>query len=1165
VHLTELLVNPSMVSTFRGFREARIFIIDGGGCRRVMTRLTRVVFAVIAVVLLAAGVASAQSATYQATETIPVPPASDYAGSGGGDGWAVALSSSEVFNVFHHSSTLNVACHYQSDASPCWGPDEITDSDGGSFSTSGQPGLWFDQVNGDLYVYATRNSDSTAGVVCIDTADAAVESDPFCGFTALTNSGQAPQSSSGISQVSDPVLVAGKWYAFNFDDGATPTDGANQLLCFDTSTLQACSGQPYSVPVGSGEDDDTSYPPPAVSAIGDHIIVPITIAGSPELGCFDGATGSACSGTWPVSTSSQYAPSSDGAAYPYLSASGTITGLCLPTGSDPCYDLSGNSIATPPNMTTTIGATSGWNGPGLTIGPRVYVPDGNLNQVDCYDYSTQDSCANFPDQLSNLSLLYTVNPDPQRPTCIWVNSDNGSEQIQNLDAYTGGACGEGPVRVLASSLVAPSAQCVPYSYSKIQVLDPSPSSYSSGSVQFEDGDGNPIPGAATAALDQTGSASLAGLSLNTVTGLPQFLITLQTGAQAPQEVQVQLTWTGLADQACEGGSQTVTGTPSGPGTGSGSGAGSGSGVPQSLDRAWPSHGLGYGFANESLFTYENAADLNLGDILTVPGLRNEFTDFDKFAAGAGELTELEILGQDIEETNGLCVGEALSAGRFDGGTDVLAAPSRGRTAPEWAGADGDPMKLPAPSHSASSAYDEQLLRLLADDHLAQWSVQYDDSLFDQHYAYAVPTVGFQRLKAQLISVMASGRDGYGSLSGPSNGFALLDIESYNNGPPSALGHELLAYSLALLSDGGLDIGVVDSNFPDRHYDILVHPNGTWTYDAPYRYRDFSDVYSMSGAPGYHVGLLAAFPLFQPSGLQLNPSELPSGTASGAIANLRPGTAARAISAGNGGTNRADPLAADTGAMRAGSLIDLGTGTARMTLTGANPGITVRSADDLLTAAGMKSRGAVDVSVEPASGTIAASGARTALAVTRPSVSVTATGAGSLTLAADGKIVTKSDHGQLTLAAITSYDGVRHVATLFDGKGPRDGGKTFSAVQVHAAERAAAAQLRILPRVRASSNGLVRAGVRCVGKARTRCRGVLELEMVRRHGAMTHVVELGKANYAVKGRSAGTARIKLNLLARRRAVAARRVDIVAVPTQGAGSTRVLRSTQLRVLR
>ena len=91
----------------------------------------------------------------------------------------------------------------------------------------------------------------------------------------------------------------------------------------------------------------------------------------------------------------------------------------------------------------------------MTIGARVYVPDGNTDHVDCYDYVASASCANFPKQLLNLGLLYTVNPDPQRPTCIWVNSDDGSAQIQNFDAYTGGACGQGPIRVLAAEHRAP--------------------------------------------------------------------------------------------------------------------------------------------------------------------------------------------------------------------------------------------------------------------------------------------------------------------------------------------------------------------------------------------------------------------------------------------------------------------------------------------------------------------------------------------------------------------------------------------------------------------------------------------------------------------------------------------------------------------------------------
>src|SRR5690242_4409063 len=62
---------------------------------------------------------AASTTTYTGTQTIPVPPESSYSGSAGGDGWAVALSSTEVFNVFHHDSSLVVACHLQSDASEC--------------------------------------------------------------------------------------------------------------------------------------------------------------------------------------------------------------------------------------------------------------------------------------------------------------------------------------------------------------------------------------------------------------------------------------------------------------------------------------------------------------------------------------------------------------------------------------------------------------------------------------------------------------------------------------------------------------------------------------------------------------------------------------------------------------------------------------------------------------------------------------------------------------------------------------------------------------------------------------------------------------------------------------------------------------------------------------
>jgi len=51
-------------------------------------------------------------------------------------------------------------------------------------------------------------------------------------------------------------------------------------------------------------------------------------------------------------------------------------------------------------------------------------------------------------------------------------------------------------------------------------------------------------------LDATGTASLAGLNLNTANGLPQFLITLNGAGSRPKSVTVKLTWTATYDPSC---------------------------------------------------------------------------------------------------------------------------------------------------------------------------------------------------------------------------------------------------------------------------------------------------------------------------------------------------------------------------------------------------------------------------------------------------------------------------------------------------------------------------------------------------------------------------------------------------------------------------------------
>ncbi len=503
--------------------------------------------------------AVAATATYTATETVPVPPASNFHGSGGGDGWAVALSETRVYNVFHHQYYIGVACHLQSNAEPCEGwPKSVTEPNTGTgFHTAAQPGLHFDQGTGKLYVYATRESDNTAGVVCIDTES--TEADPFCGFTELTGHGEAPFTTyDAISGASAPMLIGSRWYSFNYVTGKQNGD-ENTLMCFDVSTATPCAGEPYQVAIGTGEVSTDSWPPSGeTAAIDGKAIIPLNIEGSSYLACFDDATQSSCGGKWPIHLSFPYT-SDYGAPFPLMDASGTTIGLCLPTGTDQCFNLEGEEAETPAKMPAAIDESSGWDGASFVLGPRVYTPNGDFDEVDCFDYATEEGCPNFPKSLPNLGLLYTVNADPQRPTCIWVNSDDGSEQIQNFDAYTGGACGEGTIRVLASQFVVPQPQCTPANYVSLQVLRPEPSTYTTGTVAFDDGDGNPIAGLNPITLDATGTAALAGLPLNTPTGLPQFLFTLE-GEQGPVgEVEVKLTWEGNYEETCVGGGTHVVG------------------------------------------------------------------------------------------------------------------------------------------------------------------------------------------------------------------------------------------------------------------------------------------------------------------------------------------------------------------------------------------------------------------------------------------------------------------------------------------------------------------------------------------------------------------------------------------------------------------------------
>ncbi len=509
--------------------------------------------------LLPAVEASAATVTYQAVTTIAPPPPSQFQGAGGGDGWGLAFMPTEVFNVFHHQPTLQVECHLDADASQCTSnsypltiTDDLTDSFAGdNFAVSAQPAVWIDQTTGDLYVYATAtgsNDNATAGVVCVDTSSNAP--DPFCGFTPLSAVGDAP-TQSGISAVSSGVIVGTNFYAFNYvstgaDSPAAGLGTTNTMMCFSLTTFSACADQPYAVDYGAGNDNVGSYPIPAVTTVGTDVIVPMqTDSNGATLTCFDTTTDATCTGSWPIADP-EGSPTPAGAAIPDLDASGTPIGFCLRTDAT-CFDLTGASLATPAGMASMaeLGNGSGWIGNPAVFGDRVIFAW--VDGADCYDYSTDAECANYPISLPNYGFGYTMNLDPNRPGCVWGNADDGAGQIQNFDAYTTGPCGSSGDRVLMSALIPSGSTCLPTAYTSVTILSPAASTYTGGTVQFQDSGGNDI--GSPVAIDSSGVADISALNLSAESALPQAVINLPGAPSVP--VQVEVSWQGSDATACD--------------------------------------------------------------------------------------------------------------------------------------------------------------------------------------------------------------------------------------------------------------------------------------------------------------------------------------------------------------------------------------------------------------------------------------------------------------------------------------------------------------------------------------------------------------------------------------------------------------------------------------
>ena len=416
--------------------------------------------------------------------TSAVVPQSSFGGAAGGDGWALAFTDTNVYNIFHHD-LLTFACRSKTTGTPCSGNGYSVAgtkvvSDGSSRLLTGMgPPLHIDRTTNRLFTMAVREAPvsaggtgGTAGVVEIDLAS--TSANPFVAFYPLSRDGEGgcylntcrvnTVVSSTISNVS---TIGTKWYVYNYVSGVASTslpDSRNKLLCFDLATKSPCANQPYDVTRSAGVQGRLWHPP-NIAAINNRIFISIystsdsfSLAG---FSCVDvSSTPTNCTG-WPIVPATQFAGSTFtmAPAFPLLNSSGNPIGVCFagnPTNA--CTDFAGQTTTIPAalrDLATPFNVDWGTTrGEAFTDGTRILVPNvvlsNGTSQVECYDFAIGNLCADFPQTgqsqpktfpLNELQSVYTIQTDPSDPSCIWVMGHGGTRQIQNFDSQTGGLCG----------------------------------------------------------------------------------------------------------------------------------------------------------------------------------------------------------------------------------------------------------------------------------------------------------------------------------------------------------------------------------------------------------------------------------------------------------------------------------------------------------------------------------------------------------------------------------------------------------------------------------------------------------------------------------------------------------------------------------------------------
>lgn len=472
--------------------------------------------------------AGKQVVTSQGTGTLKTSVGS-LSSSGGGDGWDVFFSGTRVFNVYHHSTaSYQLDCHELSDGSSCLDSVYTVSPYMTSGASSGTV------RGGKAYsVVITGDEDAwtDAGVICTDVSGPTFTS---CGFTSLLSG-----SFSAYSKLGGQTRAGNEVYGM-VEDGA-----AGKLLCYDLAAATPCTGQPYTIPGYSSFDGSI---PAHLATIAGRVYVT-----SNQVSCFDPATHTFCTGSWPVGSGMDSPASVVPKRNPGTLA---VNGVCLIDQGTDCWDLTGASVTTPSGLATMLGNESAssmgsWSSFQGSAG-RAYWVDGNLGKAWCYDWATDGPCPGYTPPVIG-GDAYTTTVDPRDDRCMWTNSDGSG--IKTFNGLTGSlgcpppvnptvSFGQGPATVRLSCTEAGRVR----SWRTAHLTPAGALALADLRLTVVDPDGTPVAGYTDLTPNGSGIIDLTGLAVADSGLTPTFEVTAVGGTDG-DAVQVETAITYVADPA----------------------------------------------------------------------------------------------------------------------------------------------------------------------------------------------------------------------------------------------------------------------------------------------------------------------------------------------------------------------------------------------------------------------------------------------------------------------------------------------------------------------------------------------------------------------------------------------------------------------------------------